>query len=165
VNVISSIDSIKTNAILVTTRTYSDVGRWSNIYHEVCFKDRKFIDILMSFSTLIGFCSTFTSSVIHQSHKITVSTTMWERRVSQLKITSYVITGFHSSGFFTSLVFIGGQPIDLQASDSDNFGKESGLHPHNAHVLSHQNQYNQNLTGRRKTHNPSTSSYEAKAQL
>src|SRR3989454_11597984 len=70
-------------------------------------KIEKFIDILMSFSTLIGFCSTLylVWLFINTPPQITVSTTnVGAPGIPGYKITSYVIQGVPFFWIFTSLV-------------------------------------------------------------
>src|SRR5207245_5929895 len=70
-------------------------------------KIEKFIDIMMSFSTLIGFCSTLylVWLFINTPPQITVSTTnVGAPGIPGYKITSYVIQGVPFFWIFTSLV-------------------------------------------------------------
>lgn len=115
-------------------------GRWSNICHEVAFKIEKFIDILMSFSTLIGFCSTLylVWLFINTSPQITVSTTnVGAPGIPGYKITSYVIQGVPFFWIFTSLVSLSAGHTYRSAKHLilTISGRNPVYNPHNAHVL------------------------------
>src|SRR2546430_16833278 len=95
-------------------------------------KIEKFIDILMSFSTLIGFCSALylVWLFINTPPQITVSTTnVGAPGIPGYKITSYVIQGVPFFWIFTSLVSLsaGDTHITPKPLVLSTFRRESGL--------------------------------------
>src|SRR2546422_8282665 len=102
-------------------------------------KIEKFIDILMSFSTLIGFCSTLylVWLFINTPPQITVSTTnVGAPGIPGYKITSYVIQGVPFFWIFTSPVSLsaGHPPKFSKQLILSNFRREPGYKPHKVHV-------------------------------
>ena len=100
----------------------------------------KFIDILMSFSTLIGFCSTLylVWLFINTPPQITISTSnVGAPGIPGYKVTSYVIQGVPFFWIFTSLVSLSAGHTYRSAKHLvlTITGKNPIYNPHNAHVL------------------------------
>src|SRR2546427_3794603 len=103
-------------------------------------KIEKFIDILMSFSTLIGFCSTLylVWLFINTPPQITVSTTnVGAPGIPGYKITSYVIQGVPFFWIFTSLVSLSAGHTHKYSKKLifTIFGKKTGFKSHQTHLL------------------------------
>src|SRR2546422_3914205 len=103
-------------------------------------KIEKFIDILMSFSTLIGFCSTLylVWLFINTPPQITISTTnVGAPGIPGYKVTSYVIQGVPFFWIFTSLVSLSAGHTYKTAKQLvfSISGREPVFNPHNTHLL------------------------------
>ncbi len=103
-------------------------------------KIERFIDILMSLSTLVGFCSTLylVWLFIHTPPQITINTTnVGAPGVPGYSIQSYVIQGVPFFWIFTSLVSLSAGHTYRSAKHLvlTITGKNPIYNPHNAHVL------------------------------
>src|SRR2546422_3966729 len=103
-------------------------------------KIEKFIDILMSFSTLIGFCSTLylVWLFINTPPQITISTTnVGAPGIPGYKVTSYVIQGVPFFWIFTSLVSLSAGHTYRSAKHLvfESFGRKTGLNTPQTHIL------------------------------
>jgi hypothetical protein len=103
-------------------------------------KIERFIDIVMSLSTLVGFCSTLylVWLFIHTTPQITITTTnVGAPGVPGYSIQSYVIQGVPFFWIFTSLVSLSAGHTYRSAKHLilTISGRNPFYNPHNAHVI------------------------------